>query len=62
MKRLTIVLAVLMGLIAFISCDKDSGTNNDDNNNDPWVGTWLSAGPDVAPLLVALFLYDSVRV
>ena len=62
MKRLTIVLAVLMGLFAFISCDEDSGTNNDDKNKDPWIGTWLSAGADVAPLLIGLFNYDSVRV
>lgn len=63
MKRLLIVLTIILGLALMTSCSKD-----DDNGTtptpqvDPWIGTWLSAGANVAPILVALFNYDSVRV
>ena len=61
MKITKILLIALMGLMLLVSCED---TKNDDNENDldAWIGTWLSAGADVAPILVALFTYDSVRV
>lgn len=63
MKRIIILSLVVMGMLLMVSCssDDDSGTNAN-VDVDAWVGTWLSAGSDVAPLLVALFNYDSVRV
>lgn len=62
MKKLTLILLVISALMLSVSCsdDSDSGTNS--GASDPWVGEWLSAGTDVAPLLVAVFNYDSVRV
>ena len=59
MKITKILLIALMGLMLLVSCED---TKNDDNENDvdAWIGTWLSAGADVAPILVALFAYDSV--
>jgi hypothetical protein len=63
MKRLLLVLTIVLGMFLMISCSKD-----DDNGTttpkatDAWVGTWLSAGTNVAPLLAALFKYDSVKV
>jgi hypothetical protein len=61
MKITKILLIALMGLMLLVSCED---TKNDDNENDvdAWIGTWLSTGDDVAPILVALFAYDSVRV
>ncbi|HPF71093.1 MAG TPA: hypothetical protein PLQ13_10505, partial [Candidatus Krumholzibacteria bacterium] len=53
-----------LGLIGLAACGDDD--NNPTNPNNPetkaWHGTWLSAGSDVAPILVSLFQYDSVRV
>jgi hypothetical protein len=63
MKKLSYLLILLLAL-SFAACSDD----DDDNGTDPvdetktWVGTWLSADADVAPLLVSLFNYDSVRV
>ena len=61
MKSIKLILIALLGLMLIVGCED---TKNDDNKNDvdAWIGTWLSAGDDVAPLLAALFLYDSVRV
>lgn len=48
--------------IGFVGCgDDDSGTTPVVEVDD-WVGTWLSSGTNVAPILVALFNLDSVRV
>ena len=59
MKKLLFV--VLSGLLIFASCSKDSTSPEDDARTpEVWEGTWLSAGANVAPLLVAF--YDSVRV
>jgi len=61
MKSIKLILIALLGLMLIVGCED---TKNDDNKNDvdAWIGTWLSTGQDVAPLLVALFAYDSVRV
>lgn len=63
MKKLSYLLILLLSL-SFFACSDD----DDDNGTDPeettkaWVGTWLSADANVAPILVAVFNYDSVRV
>ena len=61
MKSIKLILIALLGLMLLVSC---GDTKNDDEAKDVdvWIGTWLSAGDDVAPILVALFTYDSVRV
>lgn len=61
MKKLLFLLIAILS-ISFISCSNDEGTNDPVVKTDPWVGTWLSADANVAPILVALFSYDSVRV
>lgn len=62
MKKLIYLLMVLLSL-SFAACseDDDNGTDPVDDAK-PWVGTWLSADANVAPILVSLFKYDSVRV
>lgn len=62
MKKLVYLFIVMLSL-SFVACseDDDNGTDPKDDAK-PWVGTWLSADANVAPLLVALFNYDSVRV
>lgn len=62
MKKLIYLLMVLLSL-SFAACseDDDSGTDPVDDAK-PWVGEWLSADANVAPILVSLFKYDSVRV
>ncbi len=62
MKRIIILSLVVMGMLFMASCSSDDGGTNSTVEVDAWVGTWLSAGPNVAPLLAALFNYDSVRV
>jgi len=58
-----LLVLVLSGLLIFASCSTDSTSPEDDTRTpEAWEGTWLSAGPNVAPILVALFSYDSVRV
>ncbi len=63
MKKLIYLLIVLLS-ISFAACSDDDGDGGTDPIDDakPWVGTWLSAGTNVAPILVAVFNYDSVRV
>ena len=43
MKITKIMLIALMGLMLIVGCED---TKNDDNENDvdAWIGTWLSAG------------------
>ena len=61
MKSIKLIFIVLMGLMLLVGC---GDTKNDDEAKDvdAWTGIWLSAGTDVAPILVAFFQYDSVRV
>jgi hypothetical protein len=65
--KLFVVLLAMLAMTNFIACsddddDGDNGGTNPPPAADPWVGQWLSAGSNVAPLLVAVFNYDSVRV
>ena len=62
MKRLALILMLVIGLLFMASCSEDDESSTQPTPVPEWVGTWLSAGDDVAPLLVALFQYDSVRV
>ena len=64
--KLLLVLLAALALLNFVACsdddDDDNGGTNPPPAADPWVGQWLSAEGNVAPLLVAVFNYDSVRV
>ena len=62
MKRLIAILLLLTISIGFVACSSDDSGSNPVTQTDPWVGTWLSSGTNVAPILVALFNLDSVRV
>ena len=62
MKRYSILIVLILGLLLVMGCEDDSGTDANDNDVDVWVGNWLSAGPNVAYLLSAYFQYDSVKV
>jgi len=56
-------LVLLMSFTLFSCSDDDSSDNGSGPPPvDAWVGDWLSAGANVAPLLVAVFNYDSVMV
>ena len=61
MKSIKLILIALLGLMLLVGC---GDTKNDDEAKDvdAWTGIWLSAGTDVAPILIAFFQYDSVRV
>ena len=62
MKKITILLTLILTLMLSVSCDSDDSGGTGNTPPKEWVGVWLSAGTDVAPLLVAVFSYDSVRV
>lgn len=62
MKRYSIVLVLILGLLLMIGCEEDSTTGPDDEEAAAWVGTWLSAGSNVAVILSYYFQYDSVEV
>lgn len=61
-----LVMMMIAAMASFMACsdddDDDNGGTNPPPAADPWVGQWLSAGANVAPILVAVFNYDSVRV
>ncbi len=63
---LLLVLVLSMSLAFFMAAcsddDDDNGSGPDVTFMDSLAGDWLSAGTNVAPLLVALFQYDSVEV
>jgi hypothetical protein len=62
--KLAMIATLALGLVALAACsdDDDNGGTNPPPVETTWIGTWLSAGDDVAPLLATLFDYDSVRV
>ena len=63
--NLTLALILAMAMLNFVACgDDDDGDGNGGTPPTPeaWEGDWLSAGANVAPILVTLFDYDSVRV
>lgn len=60
-----LVLMAIAAMMSFVACSDDDDDDNGGTNPlmaDAWVGQWLSAGDDVAPILVTVFNYDSVRV
>ena len=61
MRRYPLILILILGLFLVFGCEDDEGTDDDVIETDAWVGTWLSAGTDVAPLLAALFSLDSIE-
>ena len=61
MKRYPILLVLILGLFLVFGCEDDDAADDDAANADAWVGTWLSADADVAPLLAALFSLDSIE-
>lgn len=62
MKRILSLILISGLMIGFSACDSSDDNAVVGDDTPAWVGTWLSTGADVAPLLVALFGYDSVRV
>lgn len=63
MKKLLSLLIALSLLIGFAGCSDDDDDNPvSGNDTEVWVGTWLSADANVAPILQTVFNYDSVRV
>ena len=61
MKKLTYLLMLLL-FLSFAACSSDDNGTEPIPEPDPWLGTWLSEGSNVAPILVNLFKYDSVKV
>ena len=62
-KSILLLGLALVLAFALVSCESDDdGGTTAPPQVDAWVGTWLSAGANVAPLLVTLFNYDSVLV
>jgi hypothetical protein len=62
MRKYHWLVVVFAAFIFAAACSSDSDNSTGGGDVDPWVGVWLSAGSDVAPILVTLFNYDSVRV
>ncbi len=62
MKNRVLILLLIAGMLLTVSCSKDDSETTEPVPVPEWVGSWLSAGTNVAPLLVAVFSYDSVRV
>ncbi len=61
--KTALLLVAALSLLSFVACsDDDDGGTTPPPAADPWIGQWLSAETNVAPLLVTLFQYDSVRV
>lgn len=65
--NLLLVMMLAMAMLFAVGCDDDDDDDNPSGPSDPtmeemMVGTWLSAGANVAPLLVSLYGTDSVRV
>lgn len=63
--KMMLVLLASLALLTVFACsddDDDNGGPTTPPDPDPWIGQWLSAGDNVAPILVTVFNYDSVRV
>lgn len=58
--------ALILAMVGVVACSDDDDDDNNTGTNPPvpdaWVGKWISAGDDVAPILVAFSGYDSVYV
>lgn len=60
--RILMVLVLVLGLGTVIGCSDDDDPTGPGDTSTPWVGTWVSEGADIAPILVTLFNYDRVVV
>jgi len=60
-KSLLLLLVLVFGLFMVIGCEDDTATGPDENEADAWVGTWLSAGDNVAVILSYYFGVDSIE-
>jgi len=61
--KLALIAALILGLFALTACDDDGdGGTTTPPEAKAWHGVWLSAEENVAPILVTVFNYDSVRV
>jgi len=60
MKRSWILLMFIAALLFAFSCDEDNGGTSPTPTQDDLVGTWLSAGDNVAVLLSYYFAIDSI--
>lgn len=64
--KYALMMTLILGLVALTACSDDDDDNGGTGTNPPvpdeWVGVWLSTGANIAPILVNLFDYDSVRV
>jgi hypothetical protein len=58
------LMTLIVALLGLAACSDDDDDNNNGGNNPPvpdaWIGKWISAGDDVAPILVAFAGYDSI--
>jgi len=62
MKRFLTLFVILAFVFSFSACSSSDDNPVAGDDTPAWVGTWMSAGTDVAPILVAVFNYDSVKV
>ena len=66
MKTLRILFAMflLVGGLGLSACsdDDDNPTTPGGTTENPWVGSWISEGDNLAPLLVAVFNMERVEV
>jgi len=64
--KLFLILLAMVAMMSFVACSDDDDDDGDGGTTPPeadaWVGQWLSEGANVAPILVTVFNYDSVRV
>ncbi len=60
MKNLIYLLIVLLSF-SFIACSSDDSVTETEETTEAWLGTWLSAGENVAATISSLGI-DSVRV
>ncbi len=60
MSKKTLYATLMLAALAVVACNDDNGTGPN-TNTDELVGTWVSAGSNVAPgLAAAPFLTDSI--
>jgi len=62
--KYALLMTMIVSLLGLVACGDDDDDNGGTTPPVPkeWVGEWLSVGADIAPILVTLFGYDSVRV
>ncbi|KAA3615091.1 MAG: hypothetical protein D8M58_11615 [Calditrichaeota bacterium] len=61
LRLFALLVSVSMLLFAVSCSESDSGTDSNGDDAEAWVGKWLSAGDNIAPLLTS-FSIDSIYV